>query len=92
MQTKSGVSEQTTPTVDTSKYFTHINDMYTDNAPWRHRNASDGKLDRSIESTNSFFNFPLLQRRPRIRETRPLMKVNWRTVTAGFALKSALLL
>ena len=46
----------------------------------------------SRSSCLSFLSFPELQRRPRIRDTRPRMKVNWRTVTAGFALKSALLL
>ena len=79
-----GVREHTIPTVETSKYFMHMNDMKTEDAPYKHLNTRLGKVYRSIESIKSFFKCP----NPMIKETRtdpnPRMNVNCKTLINGF--------
>ena len=79
------------PTVDTSKYLMQMNEMKTERAPCRHRNARLKTLLLSTQSISSYLKLRLAIRRDRMAEQKPLTKVNWITLTVGFSPKSTLL-
>lgn len=88
--TKSGVKEQTMPTVLTLKNLMHINEISTESPPCVQRNTREGTCRLSMESIKSCRKCPKLYTNIMIVHSTPRNNVNCMMPTRGLSSKLAL--